>query len=329
MVRIKVLCGFLDASLSSTRIDGKYEFVYDPNCPEYDWLVVFDEMPVARERLRCPRERTILCTWEPVSIKSYSKAYTRQFGHLLTNRPPAAENHPGYHLGRGYFFWFVRDIPRLGSATDKPKVVSAVCSSKQMRHTRHHERFTLVKALAAEIPGLDWYGRGVKPLARKEDALVPYKYHVAIENHIAPHHWTEKLADVILCECLPFYAGDPAITEVFPKDCFIPIPIDDPAEAVRIVKAAIANDEYAKRRAAILEAKRLILGKYNIWRQVIEVIESSPVPHSSSLLPHPSSLIYARKELRKHSLSAAVEDGWAHLRRFLGLNLHNLGKGCQ
>ena len=321
MVRIKVLCGFLDASLPPTRIDGKYEFVYDPSCPEYDWLVVFDEMPVASERPRCPRERTILCTWEPVSIKSYSKAYTRQFGHLLSNRPPEAENHPGYHLGRGYFLWFVHDVPKLGAAVDKPNVISVVCSSKQMRHTRHRDRFELVKTLAAEISGLDWYGKGVKPLDRKEDALVPYKYHVAVENHIAPHHWSEKFSDAILCECLPFYAGDPALTEIFPSECFIPIPIDDPAEAVRIVKAAIANGEYEKRRAAILEAKRLILAKYNFWQQVIEVVKESSAESGSpeaERIPLPGSLIYARKELRKHSPSAMLEDGWGHLRHFVG-----------
>ena len=312
MVRIKVLCSLLSSIPSSTVGGGSYEFAYDPACEDYDWLVVFDELPVDCEVLRCPRERTILCTWEPVSIKSYSRAYTRQFGHLLTNRPPEAEGHPHYHLGRGYFLWFVHDVPNLGAAVDKPNVISAVCSSKRMRHTRHRDRFELVKTLATEIRGLDWYGKGVKPLDRKEDALVPYKYHVAIENHIAPHHWSEKFADAILCECLPFYAGDPALTEIFPAESFIPIPIDDPAEAVRIVREAIANGEYEKRREAILEAKRLILKKYNFWQQVIEVIESS----QPSQLSQPSRLVYARKELRKHDLSAVLEDGWNHLRRF-------------
>lgn len=314
LIRIKVLCRLFNASMLPTRIDGKWEFVYDSACRDYDWLVVFDELPSRCERLACPKERTILCTWEPVSIKSYSKSYTRQFGHLLTNRPPEAERHPHYHLGRGYFIPFVHDVPKIGTATNKPHLISAVCSAKRMRHTRHHDRFKLVKALAAEVDGFDWYGKGVKPLERKEDALVPYKYHVAIENHIAPHHWSEKFADAILCECLPFYAGDPALTEIFPKDCYIPIPIDDPAEAVRIVKEAIANDEYAKRREAILGAKRLILTKYNFWHQVIGVIESSP--HLSSLIPDPSSLIYARKELRKRSVSAALEEMGSHLRRF-------------
>ena len=315
-IRIKVMGPMFGAYTTSTCI-GRYEFVYDSACTEYDWLVVFDELPTKCERLVCPKEQTILCTWEPVSIKSYSKAYTRQFGHLLTNRPPEAECHPHYHLGRGYFPWFVREVPKTGTAVDKPHLLSAVCSAKQMRHTQHHARFELVRRLASAIPKMDWYGKGVKPLARKEDALTPYKYHVAIENHIAPHHWTEKFSDAILCECLPFYAGDPALTEVFPADCFIPIPIDDPAEAIRIVKTAIANGEYEKRREAILEAKRLILAKYNFWHQVVGVIESSAplVPQA----PFPSSVIYARKALRWRSPAAALEDGWEHLKRYLRL----------
>ena len=312
MVRIKVLSGLFGETMPQTVVGENYAFVYDRKCSDYDWLVVFDEMPVEREDLRCPRERTILCTWEPVSIKSYSRAYTRQFGHLLTNRPPDAERHPHYHLGRGYFLWFVHDVPEVGAVSDKPRVISAVCSAKQMRHTRHHDRFELVRALADMVPGFDWYGKGVKPLARKEDALIPYRYHVAIENHIGVHHWTEKFSDAILCECLPFYAGDPVLTEIFPKECFIPIPIDDPAEAARIVKEAIANGEYEKRREAILEAKRLILGKYNFWQQVVEVVRSAPQTGSSAA----ASALYSRKALRWHSIAAAVEDGWSHLRQF-------------
>ena len=312
-IRIKVMGPMFGAYTTSTRI-GRYEFTYDASCDDYDWLVVFDELPVRCERLACPKERTILCTWEPVSIKGYSKAYTRQFGHLLTNRPPEAERHPHHHLGRGYFPWFVREVPKTGAAVEKPNLISAVCSAKQMKHTKHHARFELVSTLVNAIPEMDWYGKGVKPLARKEDALVPYKYHVAIENHIGVHHWTEKFSDAILCECLPFYAGDPAITEVFPADCFIPIPIDDPAEAARIVKAAIAAGEYEKRREAILGAKRLVLAKYNFWHQVIGVVEAVAAPRDEDA---DGTVIYARKELRRRSVSAALEDGCDHLRRFL------------
>lgn len=329
-MRIKVLsgttarmgCGFYEYAPG-------YSFTYDADCADYDWLVVFEEMPRETvgtlcggyEPLVCPKERTILCTWEPTSIKSYSRAYTRQFGHLLSNRPPEAERHPHYHLGRGYFFWFVERRPedvRQTVIPPKSKVISAVCSSKQMKHTRHHDRLRLMRSLAESVPGLDWYGRGVRSFGKKYEVLDPYKYHVAVENHIGSHHWTEKLTDAFLCECLPFYAGDPDIFEVFPKESLIPIPIDDPAEAARIIRNAIAVGEYEKRREAVLEAKRLILEKYNFWAQVIAVIESAREQPVTPVDPSYPFRVWNRKALRRHSLSAALEDVWFHLKQYAG-----------
>ena len=294
-----------------------YVFVHDAACEDYDWLVVYDEFE-SLETLRCPQERTILCTWEPISIKSYSRAYTRQFGHLLSNRPSEAERHPHYHLGRGYFYWFNDRTPAECASTviaPKTKTISAVCSSKRMRHTKHFARFRLIDTLAKGIPGFDWFGHGVRSFGKKYEVMDPYKYHVAIENHIGAHHWTEKLADSILSECLTFYAGDPSIAEALPDGCLIPIPIDDPDEAVRLVREAIAADEYSKRRPAILEAKRLILEKYNFWAQVISVIEDSEgqtvsVPSEAVLLP--------RRAIRRRHPLAALEEAVGHLHRFFG-----------
>ena len=293
-----------------------FSFVSDLACRDYDWLVVYDELG-APERLACPHERTILATCEPVSIKHYSHAYVRQFGHLLTNRPDV-DGHPHYHLGRGYYKWFCdRTHPEAVSTAIPPKtkLVSAVCSSKQMKHTKHFARFRLMSELAKGVPGLEWYGHGVRSFGKKHEVMDPYKYHVVVENHLAPHHWTEKLSDAFLCECLPFYAGAPDLADDFPKDSFIPIPIDDPAEAVRIVKAAIANGEYEKRRDAVLEAKRLILTKYNFWAQVIEVIEECDA--CLTRRDTASTTIYPRKALRRHNVSAALEDVWWHLRHCL------------
>ena len=313
-MRIKVVGNF--SALAGTEIAYApgYVFSYVPSCSDYDWLVVFDELPEDSIDVRCPRERTVLCTWEPVSIKSYSRTYTRQFGHLLTNRPPEAERHPHYHLGRGYFPMFVKSVPASSEAilAGKKAVVSAVCSAKRMRHTKHEARFELVRRLAADIPGFDWYGRGIRPLEAKEEALLPYRYHVAVENHIAPGHWTEKLSDSILCECLTFYAGDPNVGKVLPPESFIPIPIDDPETATRIVRSAIDSDEYAHRRPAILEAKRLIVTRYNFWAQVIELVKSEADVASAA---EPAGRIYSRRALRRHSAVAAAEDLWIHLKR--------------
>lgn len=315
-MKIKLLCQTRRRTVKPFEYSPGYVFDTDPSCRDYDWLVAYDELHVAQEPLSCPRERTILLTGEPVSIKSYSKAYTRQFGHLLTNRPQEAENHPHWHLGRGYYYWFngrdyVENLQPVSVAKDR--LVSACISAKQMGHTRHGERFELMTVLAKEIPGLDWFGRGVRPFGKKYEVLDPYKYHVTIENHIAPHHWSEKIADAFLCECLPFYAGDPNLAECFPVESFIPIPIDDPAEATRIIRAAVSAGEYEKRREAVLEAKRRILSTYNLWGQVIALIESEK--NQKLKLQSGAAVIYDRHELRWHSLPALAEDCWNGLRR--------------
>ena len=313
--------------VTKNRLFGKVPFEYapgytftpDPACSEYDWVVVFDDVK-DDETVTCPKERTILATWEPVSIKNYCTAFTRQFGHLLTNRPPWAERHPHYHLGRGYFPWFnsrTYQENRDFVVPPKTKAVSAVCSSKAMRWTRHHQRILLLKRLVAEVPGAEWYGHGVREFKRKCELMDEFRYHVALENHVAPHYWTEKIADAFLCECLPFYAGAPDLADDFPADSFIPIPVDDPESAIRIIREAIANDEWSKRLPAIREAKARLFSEYNFWAQVIKVVEAERDQRVTPADPAHPHVIRSRKWLRRHSLSANLEDGWFPLRQYL------------
>lgn len=327
MTKIKVYVGpQVGAAWAEYEYRPGWKFTHDPDCRDYDWLVAFEGLPNdpvgtmrdGYEPLACPRERTIFCTWEPISVKGYTKTFTRQFGHLLTNRPPEAENHPHYHLGRGYYpsfndRWYTEN--RTAVIPPKTKTISAVCSSKQMKHTRHGERFALMQTLAKEVDGFDWYGRGVRSFGKKYEVMDPYRYHVAVENHIAPYHWTEKISDALLCECLPFYAGDPKLGEVLPPESFIPIPIDDPTEAVKIIKSSIAAGEYEKRKEAILEAKRLLLDKYNLWDQIISVIEAEKDQPITPVNPLKPIRIYSHRNLRKHSFSAALESVLMHMRR--------------
>ena len=306
--------------------EGEFVFVSDPNCTSYDWLAVYDEFPRRKKNalvrngkfpLACPQTNTILLTLEPTSVKFYNRVYTGQFGHLLTNRPYEAERHHHYHFGRGYYAWFIdRSYPTVRSlpSPEKTKCISAVYSAKNMRHTLHHARNELLDYLVANVKGLDRFGKGVRPITHKEDALDAYKYHLAIENHVAPGHWSEKIEDAILCECLPFYAGDPELGEILPPESFIPIPIADPPAAARIVNDAIAAGEYEKRRPFILEAKRIILEKYNFRSQIIEVVRAA----KNDKRPFPKNFergyLLTRKRTRL-TLRGALGDLLHHIER--------------
>ena len=71
---------------------GEIKFIADSRCEDYDWLVVYDDIPrhdtgtvyKEMEPLACPPDQTVLITAEPPTIKIYPECYTRQFGYVLT-----------------------------------------------------------------------------------------------------------------------------------------------------------------------------------------------------------------------------------------------------
>ena len=56
------------------------------------------------------------------------------------------------------------------------------------------------------MPELDIFGRGIRPINDKSEALNKYKYHIVVEN-FRTSPLDRKLSDAFLAECLPFYAG--------------------------------------------------------------------------------------------------------------------------
>ena len=255
----------------NTTVWGCCEYLFDPNAREYDWLVVYNDFPgnLQEERLSCPRQHTLLVTCEPSSIKTYGRAYTAQFGFVLTSQAEWALPHEHRIYSQPALQWFyglggerLRTYDQMVAAPplDKHKTISTVCSSKRQRHTLHNKRYRFTQALKARIPAMDIYGHGVKAMEDKAEALDDYRYHVAIENHIGIHHWTEKLSDVFLGAALPFYSGCPNATDYFPEESFIPIDIDHVEKAYETIERAIQDREYEKRLPFILEARRRVTG---------------------------------------------------------------------
>lgn len=279
MKRVKILSnGFLpNTELTPKGEWNGLEFTCDISCRDYDWLVVYDEMRSEHriETLACDPAKTILITQEPPSIKLYPPVYTRQFNYVLSTHDPELMRHPHHEQAEGCYTWLNQrsyDENAMGKDYPKSEDISIVISGKAMKHTEHYKRFQLVSFLQKHIPELVWYGRGVRDLERKCDAMDSYRYHLTIENHIHPFHWSEKLSDALLSLCLPFYVGDPRVDDIIPAESFIRIPIDDHEEALRIIKEAIANNEYEKRLPAIREARRLIIERYNLFSQIKRII---------------------------------------------------------
>lgn len=308
-ILVKVITPSCDTAGEYVFRLGKCVFVFSSSCRDYDWVVVYDDFPRCDmgtivdelEKLKCPQSHTILVTQEPPSIKLYPACYVKQFEYVLTTHSPEVMPHPRHLFGEGSLQWqagySLEEAFRMPDY-DKTKELSTVCSAKQMRHTEHYSRFSLVSYLAQHLPELEWFGRGVREIGCKAEALSAYKYHVAVENYIAPYHWTDKISDPLLAHCLTFYAGDPRLGEILPPESFIPIPLHNPEEALRIIRESIANNEYEKREPYIKAARRLMVERYNLYRQVERVI----LNHDESKAWHSGSpgILAGRHRLRRN-----------------------------
>ena len=262
---------------------GSCSFTFNPLEKNYDWLVIIDDIsriiPHGTEHLSCPKENTILVTTEPTSITRYGRAFAKQFHYLITNQDENVLPHPNAIRSQTGNVWFYgRDYDEIVSVTHstKTKKISTVCSNKQQGHTLHKLRYEFTKIMEERIPELERFGRGFKWIETKADALDDYEFHVAIENHYAPHVWTEKLADAFLGYTVPIYHGCPNVYDYFPKESVIQIDIHDVEGSIAKIKEIIATKgEYERRLAAVTEARRRVIEEYNLLAMINKIVEAS------------------------------------------------------
>jgi hypothetical protein len=168
--------------------------------------------------------------------------------------------------------WFVElTYGECAASRKKVKNLSAVVKDHAYLGL-HDKRRRLARDLAG-ILGCHIYGQGewadlpvgtrFGPVAKKEDALLDYKYTFNCENDRAPGYFTEKIIDAVLCECLCFYDGCPDLESFIPGGSFIRVDVDDPEAAVEIVRKSIANGEWDKRIETIREAKKIFMNTLN------------------------------------------------------------------
>lgn len=300
----------------SDRI-GQCVFTFDADARDYDMLVVYEDLPpcagdrriLRREALACGSKNSLLITTEPSSIRIDGPSYLRQYGHVWTNKHPSLVAHPNQIRSTPPLrFFYGRNLaggkhrPLEDHAPDKSKTLSGMSSTKAMKHTVHAKRLAFMRALKERLgDAFDLYGRGLQPVDDKAEAMADYRYHIAVENHQEPGHFTEKLTDCFLAGCLPFYFGDPDYARIFPKDAVIPIDIYDLEGTVRLIETMIRQNAYETRAAALQTAREITLADFNTLRAVARRVERLYDPSAKA-----GGIICGRHAFRRdHPIKAA------------------------
>jgi hypothetical protein len=271
-----------------------HRFVFDRPLEECDaWFVV--EGLTAEQFAACPATKVFLITGEPPTLRRYRPGFLAQFSGIVTSH--AAIRHPGVMLSQQALPWHIGlhraggrggpdeppdltvnyDYDAMSAMNEIPKTrdLSVICSAKNSS-SWHRDRLKFVESLSRHFGDrLDVFGSGFRHVSDKWDAIAPYRYHITLENSIVPHYWTEKLADAYLGGALPLYSGCRNLAEYFPPESFVMIDQRRPDHAIRQIERAMADDLYRRCRQAIVDARRLVLNRYNLFAVMSELVAPS------------------------------------------------------
>lgn len=296
MIRIKVSTAFpywplVRQTPGSMGIWGNCQFfIDDDEITECDYWVICDNISKESETVRCSLPNVILVTWEPPSVKKYPYSYIQQFSRIISCH--RTFNHPNVIYMQQALPWMVggkynkqgkkweadfsKDYDELSDLNfyKKEELLSIIVSNKSFTKGHRKRKYFLDKLRNEFCDELKIFGIGYEEIIDKWDAIAPFKYHLVIENSSYLDYWTEKLSDAFLGGAYPIYFGCPNIYQYFSENSLSVINIDDFDSAVKKIRSLINNHSYEAAIPNLLQAKNLVLNKYNFFALIENIISS-------------------------------------------------------
>lgn len=287
---------------------GNCRFLINQDVEECDFWVVVEGLK-KQEKVCCHHQNTLFITCEPPEVKNYNRNFLNQFSSVITCNRNLPHSNPiftrqglpwmiGAELEISTLAWkkFMSFEELAQPVAEKSKLLSVVLSRKDMT-PGHAKRARFIDALVDALgDAIDVFGIGYTPLPDKWDAIVPYRYHLAIENSQVPDYWTEKLSDAFIGEALPIYSGCPNVYDYFPKGSLELININNYFESIEKIKGIINSNLYHENRRSVIKAKQLTMYNHNVF----EIIEN----HVKT------NLVYVKKQ-DKQELLITPEKSWS------------------
>lgn len=298
--------------------DSEYDIQYNSTDDiVWDCVVARQNVPYPYT-FRCKEGGVIYTNCEPPQAWPLPHSFTSQFDFLIIQNPKV--KHPNQIQHHGFLSWtmgrsyktkknryFYEDLATL--EPEKSRAISIV-TSNLMTMPGHVKRVELIARLLKDFPDqIDRFGRGFKYVDVKGDALLPYKFHICIENAYIPNYWTEKFADPILAQSVPIYAGCTNIKDYFGEDGYITFDINDYNSLKSIVEQILKDPE----------------GEYNKYKKGLEGLRKT-LMETENLIPFLADYIekHPTNKIKEYSLKAMedcrgfnIQYNWLRLKRFL------------
>lgn len=241
---------------------------------EWDVVVVYENTG-SHDTFKCRKGGLVFIAGEPPLMRPYPTAYLKQFDIVVLPKPNV--RHPHHILSHGFLNWSLgfgfkthvnqysyEDLVNL--KPEKVKDISIVTSSKAMM-PGHVQRLRIIEQLKKDFPGqIDYFGAGHNPVEFKADALLPYRFHICMENCTIPYYWTEKFSDPVLAESVPIYAGCTNIDDYFHGKGYLTFNFSDYQSLKLTIKRILDSPKevYHTYLPALKETKRNIMELENV-----------------------------------------------------------------
>lgn len=275
-----------------------FDVVENDDSPRIWDLVIVFEAITAPQSLRVRGNRVVFISGEPPEIGNYTTAFLRQFdlvfcagassGSRVSGEQHFNNWHFGYSRDTGYRYEhdYIRNLP----PPEKTQMLSTVTSNLNYL-PMHIKRRALLDRLARDYAGrIDIFGRPHRYVEYKEDAILPYRFHLCVENCSVPDLWTEKVADSILSYAVPVYAGCQNIDDYFPNST-IAIDLDDYSRACRTIENILFEGEsiYQAMLPALTKARKSLLDTYDISALVGTLLSQESAQDARSVIVKPDA----------------------------------------
>lgn len=227
----------------------------------------------------------------PKIVNNFRKVYTSDLDLVKRDNEKYFISAPfvHWHLGGNYHINKIRndyiidyDFLLNGKYPDK-EINMSVINSNLMIVEGHKIRAKFLEKLCKNYSNFNLYG-GSKWANFKQyidnapnGKWYPFsksRYVLVIENEKAPYYWSEKFSDVILSFATPIYYGCPNISDYFPEGSYYPLDIHK-KDSIEELISVVESDFHEKNIEKLIEARNLILKKYNMFSFMNKVINDN------------------------------------------------------
>jgi hypothetical protein len=265
---------YISQTPSGKAVFDNYRFEINNDCAECDCWLIWGGLSHP-ETVNVYPENVIYITDEAHDQRVFTEEFLQQFINIASVRKDVvAKNLYPIHEFAPWYFNKSYDFLSVLEPPIKTKNISVI-SSNLTWLPGHKKRFDFVNGLIAHFKDkVDVYGRGFNEIPDKYDALIDYKYSVAIENNCMPGYFTEKISECFLAYTMPVYYGCPDIHNYYDCKSMINIDINDYQGAFKKIEELIETDPYHQYLPFVEGSRQKFLHTYHMFPAMIELVKN-------------------------------------------------------